>query len=381
MKRKRILVVSHYYPPHIGGIEIVAQNQAVGLAALGHQVTVISSSVSPVEISRIEAGVNVIRVKAWNVLEKIGVPFPLFSPRLIAALLKETKRSDIVHIHDAFYISSFFGAMSARIRKTPIILTQHVALIAHRNRIVNKIQRFVYATSGAVIFRMANRILVLNDGVQAFLLSRHVTASKIEWLPNALDTELFHPASKAEKRAAKAKFGLPTDKPIVLFVGRYVLKKGFDSILAAQSDNYHLAFAGGESKLPDSDFVSFLGKAQHDAMAEIYHTADIFLMPSEDEGFPLSIQEAMASGLPIVMTDDPGYKRYNLDRELIYFLVDSRPATIREALTSLVGDQDRLDRMAAYSTRYSTQQFSRQTLIAQLEAIYQSTEPTEEAFA
>jgi D-inositol-3-phosphate glycosyltransferase len=56
MVRKNIVIVSHYYPPHSGGIEVVAQNEAQRLVALGHSVTVVTSKVS----------VN----EAWNGLEK-----------------------------------------------------------------------------------------------------------------------------------------------------------------------------------------------------------------------------------------------------------------------------------------------------------------------
>jgi D-inositol-3-phosphate glycosyltransferase len=370
MIAKKVLIVSHYYPPHHGGIEIVAQNQAGRLAALGHDVTVVTSSVTSAERSGDVAGVHVIRIKAWNFLQKKGVPFPLFSPRIFFVLLRAAKRADVVHIHDAFYISSFCTALAARLRGKPIVLTQHVSFVAHTSRAVNLIQRFVYATTGALIFAWSSRILTLNDRVEEFLLSRGVAAAKIGWLPNGVDMAVFRPPDRLERVKLRKKYRLSDSRKVVLFVGRFVPKKGFDKLLAAQDDAYQLVFAGGKTSLPDTPNVRFLGEAPQKVLAEIYRLADVFILPSESEGFPLTVQEAMASGLPVITTDDPGYTRYNLDRKLVYLLQDTQPAAIREALLTLVADEKMRSKMSAYSAQYAQKNFDWATLISKLDKIY-----------
>jgi D-inositol-3-phosphate glycosyltransferase len=368
---KRILIVTHHYPPHITGVGMVAQNHAKRLAALGHNVTVITSRTNSNEKSSFVDNVNVIRVAALNFSEKWSAPFPIFSPSLLPALWKATKQADIVHIHDAFYMSSFFAALFAHWQKKPIALTQHVAMIAHPNKLVIAIQKIVYATTGKMIFKYSSVIFTLNDRVEKFLIGHEVPKEKLIELPNGVDTELFYPVSKKEKSALRKQFNLAIDKKILLFVGRFVPKKGFDKLLAARSDRYQIVFAGSEApeNVTGGDVI-FLGRLMPEKLAQLYQAADIFILPSQDEGFPLSVQEAMASGLPVITTNDHGYNRYNLDKKMVYLLDNPTEASIREAIEKILDNDDRLKDMATYSEHYAKTNFSWPLIVSKLESAY-----------
>ncbi len=153
MSMKRVVIVSHYYPPHHGGIETVANNQAKQLAANGYDVSVVTSSVAKDEVNGKIDGVQVLRVKAWNGLEKHGIPFPVFAPTLLTTLNRQIKQAEIVHIHDAFYMSSLCATIIARLRKKPLLLTQHVEMVPHSSKLTMIIEKIVYATSGRFIFK------------------------------------------------------------------------------------------------------------------------------------------------------------------------------------------------------------------------------------
>src|SRR5258708_2212308 len=140
----KIVIVTHYFATHIGGIEIVAYNQAKSLVQQGNQVTLITSKVVDEPESQIIDGIRVVRVKASNIFEnKFNIPYPIFSLKLVSVLLKELKRADICHIHDVFYMSSVLTAILAKITSTNFVLTQHVGLV-HSNKFVNSIQKIVY---------------------------------------------------------------------------------------------------------------------------------------------------------------------------------------------------------------------------------------------
>ena len=63
---------------------------------------------------RDEDGVRTVRVTAWDGVEhRSGVPFPVFSPRLLLTLLREVRRADVVHVHDVLYTSSWVAALWA----------------------------------------------------------------------------------------------------------------------------------------------------------------------------------------------------------------------------------------------------------------------------
>jgi len=370
-KSKRILIVTHYYPPHTGGIEYVAQNQAKQLAALGDIVTVVTSRVSADEVSHTENGVRLVRVRAFNGFEKWGIPFPIFSPRLITVLFRTVKAAQVVHIHDAFYLSSWCAAIIARIYRRPIVLTQHIDLVPHASRLVKIIQQLVYGTVGAVIFRHSATIIVLNERVKRFLVDQGVDGSKIILAFNGVDSQLFRPAAPEEKKIIRDKYQLSKTKKIILFVGRVVHKKGFDKVLAAASEQYQLVFVGGDFGPNRSLNVRCLGKLPQSQLAEIYQAADIFVLPAHSEGFPLTIQEAMASGLPVIMADDDGYAAYELDQNLVY-LLQQRPSSeqVREAIQSLLNDDARCQSMASQSLQYARQHFVWQRVADQLDQIY-----------
>jgi D-inositol-3-phosphate glycosyltransferase len=368
--KKSIVIVTHYYPPHMGGIEMVAKQQAERLASLGHTVNVITSKVSDEEHSGIINGVRVSRVLAWNGLEPRGVPFPILAPSLWPALWHAIKQADVVHVHDATYLSSGVATFIARLLSKPVVLTQHVGLVQHPTSWVMAAQRIMHRTLGTFVYRRAWVIFTLNDRVERHVADRGATAEHIRSIANGVDTEIFHPVSQEKKRSLRKKLGLSPDKPIALFVGRFVPKKGFDKVMAARDNSYQLVFAGGEPNPFTDDDVVLIGSLPQDELAEFYQAADVFVLPSEGEGFPLSVQEAMATGLPIIVAHDEGYARYKLDPYLIKLLHQPNEHSIRAAIKAILDDQDLKRAMSLYSRDYAQNHFAWDGVVAELERAY-----------
>ncbi len=360
----RVLIVAHYYPPHLGGIEMVARQEAVRLAARGVDVTVLTSGERG-SVSQ-EDGVRVVRVAAWNGAERrAGVPFPVLSPLLLPAALRWARRAEVVHVHDCLYPTSWAAGLAAALTHTPLVLTQHVALVQHPSAPVRLVQRAVYALAGRFLLRRARSVHTLNASVSAFVLGLGARPERLRHLPNGVDTALFRPPADAEERVlARKGLELPQDRPLVLFVGRPVPKKGYDLLLAAADDSHDLVVAGdggggGDAAAPASGAgptVHRLGALSPERLAEAYRACDVFALPSTAEGFPLTVQEAMASGLPVLTTDDPGYAPYRLDGSQAV-LVPRRADAIRAALRGLVGDPERRDALGAAARRYATTHF------------------------
>jgi glycosyltransferase involved in cell wall biosynthesis len=356
----RVLLVSHYYPPHLGGIENVVQQEALHLARLGVEVTVLTSG-PRTAVRTVAEGVRVAYVAAWNgTEERIGVPFPVFAPRLLSAASRWTRWADVVHIHDCLYMTSWAAGMAAQRTRTPYLLTQHVALVEHPSALVRSAQSVVYRMAGRRLMRRAAGVLVVNATVAAFVIAHGVRPEAVRHFANGVDTELFHPAcSTGERVKTRDRFGLPRDPVLVLFAGRLVHKKGYDLLLAATDYRYELVFAGeGTGGRPSDNRpgIHHLGALSPTDLADVYRACDIFALPSTAEGFPLTVQEAMGSGLPVVTTDDPGYAPYGLDRDNITLLPRDVGA-FRDALVSLAGDADRRTRMGRWSRQYAASSF------------------------
>lgn len=356
----RVLLVSHYFPPHLGGIENVVREQARHLAAAGADVTVLTTG-RPGGASVTADGVRVVRVPAWDGVERrAGIPFPVPGPRLVTEAWREVRRADVVHVHDGAYVTSWLAGLVAAVTRTPMVMTQHVAIVDHPAPVVRLVQRLVWATAGRFLLRRAERTFVLNDTVAAFVSAYGTDPGRTRHLPNGVDGDLFVPcASPAERRALRHRLGLPEDRVLVLFAGRLVPKKGYHLLLSAADPAYDLVFAGDghQGTPPSTPGVHHLGRLTARQLADAYRACDVFALPSTSEGFPLTVQEAMACGLPVVTTDDPGYASYELDRRQVS-LLPRDPAVIKAALGALAADPARRARMGRWSHDFATRHFS-----------------------
>jgi len=367
----RIAIFVSYQPPHIGGIESAVANQARGLAAMGARVEVVTSACDSAPHTGTQDGYVIHRLPAWNYFERrLDAPFPIFTPQLLTRAYHVVKRADVVHIHDAFYLTSWVAALWCRLLGKPLVMTQHVDAIPHPNRLVAHAQKAVYASAARYIFSISKRVIVLNSRVRAFLLDRRVDDSKIVFIPNGIDIAAYSPVSKAKKKMLRRELGLPTDAMLALFIGRFVPKKGFATLMAMpEIPGTHLVFAGGAFTSTDRADRHFLGKVPHSETPKIYQACDILVLPSEGEGFPVTIQEAMASGLPVITSDDPAYGLYRLGAEEIAF-TRATADDLREAVMSLAADEPRRQRMSEASLRYAQENFALRHNCIRLMSIY-----------
>ncbi|GAA1943510.1 glycosyltransferase family 4 protein [Kitasatospora viridis] len=356
----RVLLVSHYYPPHVGGIENVVHQEAAQLTGRGGSVTVLTTG-GRRAAADLEAGVRVLRCAAWNGIERrTGVPFPVPSPRLLVDAVREARRAEVIHLHDCLYPTSWAAWAASVLTRTPLVLTQHVALVAHPSPLVRGVQRAVYAVFGRALLRRARRVLVLNDTVRAFTRAHGARPQAVRQLANGVDTARFRPAESAEEVARlRDRYGLPADRVLVLFVGRLVPKKGYELLRKAADPAYDLVFVGTGAAADGQDAAEgahHLGALTPDQVAEVYRACDVFALPSTAEGFPLTVQEAMAAGLPVVTTDDPGYTPYALDREAVS-LLPRDAGRLRAELVALAADPPRRRRMGRWSRSYAERSF------------------------
>ena len=377
----RILIVSAYAPPHLGGVEVVVAQQAATLAALGHQVTVLTSQCEAGANGRNgqtqqpradQGGYRMIRVPAWNGLEhRWGIAFPVFRPlRLLRQLIRLSRDADVIHVHDVYHPSSVLASCLARVRRKPLFATQNVGIVEHDMAAVRLAQRIVYATVGQLVWRWASAVTAYNPIVQNFLLDQHVPAAKIRLRYNGIDTREFRPGDAESAQATRKRHGLPAGIPIVFYAGRLVPKKGWGKLLAASGPEYQVVLAG-PGRIPSHvpPHVTFLGPVDRDDLLDLYQASDIFAFPAIGEILTLVMQEAMACGLPVVATADPGYASYDLDPSGIA-LVEPEPAKLRAEFLDILGNPERRQRMQVYSRHLAEERFDWHRNAADLAAEY-----------
>ncbi len=179
------------------------------------------------------------------------------------------------------------------------------------------VERAVYALWGRAIFRASVAIVTYQKIVRDFLLAQGVPSGRIIEMHNGVELDRFHPVSDEEKRERRRQLGLPVGKPLALFVGRMVSKKGYRELFSARDPaHYDLVFVG-PGKVPAEwhhiDGVHVLGSRTQEEVMYLMPAMDVCVVPSVGEMFTLSMQEAMACGLAVVTTDMPEYAEYDLD--------------------------------------------------------------------
>lgn len=352
-----IVTVSHYYTPHVGGLEIVAEMLVKSLQESGHQMTVITCAANAQSAAtEVREGVIVKQFGALNFFDaKFGIPFPIPGFTFLVSLAREVKNSDAVHIHDVFYIPSWAAAVFSFCFRKPLVLTQHVPYVPHTSKVVMLIQALVYATWGSFIFAIARHIIVYNPQVRDFLITRGVSDKKIIHIRNGIYTKRFSRVFGFDKASKKKALGISPQRPVVLFVGRLVPKKGYKALFEARDDSFELVFVGSgevEESWKQEGHFHFLGPKSQTELAELYQLADLFVFPAQGEMFTLVMQEAMASGLPIIATDEPGYAEFDIDRERLVLCVPTKQE-LKKQILRVLSDELLQQQMSAYSLELS----------------------------
>ncbi len=161
------------------------------------------------------------------------------------------------------------------------------------------------------IWRQAGAVTAISTE-QVALAHRTMPDLELVTIPNGVDTTLFTPAGAVPKRA----FTMVCVARLIERKGQHHLLEAFAQLRAASAEPMALIFVGtgdAEPKLREwamslkvTDAVTFQGFVPREQMPPVYRNADVFVLPSQQEGMSIALLEAMASGLPVVVTDTGG---------------------------------------------------------------------------
>jgi glycosyltransferase involved in cell wall biosynthesis len=311
-ERRRIAMFVSNYLPHPGGLEVMVWNLARGLARR-HDVVLVTSEYGGVRGVSEEDGMVVHRLPAVHVTERFGVPYPVPSGPGLRRALREAASADVVHAHGALYAQSIIARRLARRIGAPFVLTEHVGFVRYSSGVLNAVQRGAWRVIGFPLVRSADAVVAYNARVHAEL--GRDSGQAIDFIGNGVDFERFRPRSVEERRAARRAFGLPEDTVLALFAARESEKKNLDVLLRAERAGYTLVVCGWERNLSGPSLVD-LGAVPYARMADLFACVDMMVHPASGEGFPLAVQEAVASGLPVALLWDEGYARW-MPREVV----------------------------------------------------------------
>lgn len=304
--------------------------------------------------------------------------------RSLYRLFRELK-PDIVHTHNPK--PGVYGRIAARLAGVPRVVNTVHGLYATPDDSLAK-RSAVYAIERfAAIFSDVE--LVQNQEDLALLRRLRVPANKLVLLGNGIDLGRFSPGTvDAETReSARLELGARSADDVVIgFVGRMVREKGIVELLeaaevvTAKCPNARFALIGFHDPSRQDDVppallkeavergVAILG-ARSDVV-ELYSGMDVFVLPSHREGFPRSVMEASAMGVPVVATDIRGCREAVVDDVTGILVPAHNVSALASALERLILDTDARVRLAGEAVSKANADFSVQTQIDVTVAAY-----------
>ena len=291
-------------PSREGGIEVVVAELSTRMAALGHSVTCLNRSghhVSGQEFDETkQTEYKGVKLKNVWTLDKKGLA--AMSASVSAAFRTAFGKYNIVHIHaegPAFmcWLPKLFGKR--------VVVTIHGLDWARAKW--GKFASWYIKKGEKNAARHADEVIVLSKGVQDYFLKTY--GRKTAFIPNGVNRPVSREADEIVKR-----WGLGKDS-YVLFLGRLVPEKGIHYLLEAWknvSTAKKLVIAGGSSDTTEymtslmemaGENVIFTGFQQGIVLEELYSNAYVYVLPSDLEGMPLSLLEAMSFGNCCLVSD------------------------------------------------------------------------------
>jgi glycosyltransferase involved in cell wall biosynthesis len=305
------------FPPYYAGSGNACFNQAEALAARGHDVEVFTASYPGVP--RDPAGVVTHR---YDARLRLGNAPVIPQLALIGGF-------DVIHLHQPFIFGAEAALLAHLRSRTPLVSSYHNELQAQG------VKGLLFAGYDRLVTRTALRrsaaltVLSMQHAAEAPLLAEELRRRPYAFaaVPNGVDIELFHPGAEPGLRTS---LGIPATATVAAFCAKLDpahLTKRLDLAIEATArvpDLTLLVIGGGplqgrfEAQAAQAGLggrVVFAGDQPHEEVARHLRAADLLVMPSTLESFGIAQLEAMASGLPVVISDLPGSREVSRDGE------------------------------------------------------------------
>ena len=360
-------------PSREGGIEIVVEKLSTRMVKLGHQVTCFNRkghhvSGSEFDGSQLSEYEGVKLKQVWT-LDKKGLA--AMTSSLSAAIKSAFGKYDVVHFHAEgpcamLWIPKLFGKRC--------IATIH-GIDWQRAKWGGFASKYI-KFGEKVAAKYADEIIVLSEGVQKYFMNTY--GRKIVFIPNGVNRPVIR-----EPKLIKEKFELDKDG-YILFLGRLVPEKGISYLIEAfkqiETDK-KLVIAGGSSdtdefllylkKLAKDDKrIIFTGFVQGQLLEELYSNAYLYTLPSDLEGMPLSLLEAMSYGNCCVVSDIAECAEVVEDKAVVF--QKSNVVQLKEKLQDLCEHPEKVQSYKNSASNFICQKYNWDDVVDKTVALYQN---------
>jgi glycosyltransferase involved in cell wall biosynthesis len=326
-------------------------------------------------------GVRVVRVRNLSpwLRGQANLSTPLGMRKIAPELLKTV---DIIHCHEFRTLENLLVTPFAASLNKPLILSPHGTLTHETGRGTLKVlwDRLLSPTVARRFSDVVGLSAIEVNEVRS-LWSSFGAQANFTVIPNGVDPQIF--ANLPGRTAFRQRYRLG-DGPVCLFMGRLHERKGIgllvEAFKAADIAEAKLVIVGPDEGMLATiqplldDRIIYTGYLSGSERLAAFAAADILALPAIGEGLPMVVLEAMAAGLPVIVS--PGC---NLPEVVQYgagIEANAAHEPLRDALRQLLSDADKRTKMGTAAKALVAERFTWDTIAEQLERVYHTATPS-----
>lgn len=382
----RIVVINNFFPPRAGGSSHLSHSLAVGYAAAGHEVIVVTAAYQDAPAYEEAEGLKIFRLPAMAFPQsKLPVSFDMaftVRPSLRRRLggILDVYRPDVIHQHGQFFDLTWASGLWARKHRVPTLLSVHTRLESPTRSIDRAFRALDAGLVAPVLRRYQPTFVVMDVQMDAYIRARYRTAiGGIAHIPVGvtLDKVLGGDASTVRHRHE-----LSTDTPVILSIGQVIemrnrlqLIEALPAVRRAVPNAkllivgrvYYDAFAVRAAELSVHDMVISTGAVPRDEIPNYLAAADVESHDLQGYGLGTASLESMGAGVPViaaVRTDNfPGVEL--IDGTNCWLVEQGDAASLARALIQALTEPGRRHQVGAAGRQLVTEHFTMESVLDQ----------------
>jgi len=390
---KILHVVQAYYPfQEKGGPVFKVRALAETMARHGHEVAVLTADLGLAQHPEIASRCEACRWGRWLKFTGVEIIYldtmaryraMTLNPRLLDFCETQLRNFDVIHFFGLYDLLGPTVSYFARRRNIPYVV-EPMGMYRPIDRSL-RLKAMWHGLLGGEFLKSAARIVATSGIEQRELLDAGFSREKVTIRYNGVDSDLF--AYLPQRGAFRSKWNLPANEPLVLFLSRLIPRKGADVLIEAFAEacprEGRLVIAGPEgesgyvtqlkacaSKRGVADRVVFIGPVYDENKRSLYEDADVFALPSRYENFANVAAEAMACGVPVILSEGCGISAL-VDQEKAGLIVAPQVEGVSNAIRVILSDTALYTELKEGCKRL-TAQLDWERLAAQMEGAYQA---------
>jgi glycosyltransferase involved in cell wall biosynthesis len=376
--RREIVYLTSTFEPELGGTVRQSANQARALRNRGYEVTILTRRTRPDLPTKEQRGGLQIR-RFGGRPGRLGEFLAMLG--WAGWLLRRRRRVAAVQVvmHPEFLLSAVAAGLLTRASMLWVGRGDADMTLSGAGGRVFRLLRF----ARRVVVKRAHNIVLTPQ--MATEVARY-SAAEAAVIPVPVDSEHFRPPTRSERERARYRLGLSEADTLLLYTGHLEPHKGLHNLLDALSvtslDTYKLCVVGGARKprtgyearlrsdverLGLEDRVVFFGYVE-DVRDPFLWASDLFILPSEREGMPNAVLEAMACGLPCILPGSAGGDEL-IDRGFGAVPPDNTPGELAKVLRTMLSARAEWEQMGK-GARRAAQRYSMEAVTNTYELVY-----------